>query len=94
MAFPEYDTYDAIGLAELVRGGEVSATEVLEAAIERAEMVDEALNFVAHRCYEAGRERAADPGLPDGPLKGVPWMVKELASSWAGQPMTNSTRAP
>ena len=33
---------------------------------------------------------AADPNLPDGPFKGVPWLIKELATAWEGQPMTNS----
>jgi amidase len=49
MAFEDYADYDAVGLAALVRAGEVSAAEVLEAAIDRAERIDPELNFVAHR---------------------------------------------
>lgn len=90
MSFAEYSDYDATDLAALVRAGDVSASEVLETAIERAEALNPELNFLAHRCYEVGRERAGDPALPKGPLCGVPWLVKELASAWEGQPFTNS----
>lgn len=90
MTFAEYENYDAIGLADLVRRGEVSAAEVMDAAIERAQRWNPALNFLAHEAFEQARTAAADPALPQGPLMGVPWLVKELASSWGGQPMTNS----
>ncbi len=90
MTIDNYGDYDATALAGLVRGGEVSASEVIESAIECAEVANPALNFLAHEAYDAGRAAAADPALPDGPLKGVPFLVKELASSWAGQPFTNT----
>ncbi|MGE0483366.1 MAG: amidase [Gammaproteobacteria bacterium] len=90
MAFSEYGDHDAVGLAALVRAGEVSAAEVVEEAIARAERIDPELNFLAHRAYEVARERARDPALPMGPLVGVPWLVKELATAWGGQPYTNS----
>ena len=35
MSFDEYERYDALGLAEKVRQGEVSPEELLEAALER-----------------------------------------------------------
>lgn len=89
MAFSEYGDYDAVGLAALVRAGDVSASEVLEEAIARTAAVNPQLNFLAHEAFDVARRAAADPGLPDGPLKGVPWLVKELASSWGGQPFTN-----
>ncbi|MCB1747057.1 MAG: amidase, partial [Gammaproteobacteria bacterium] len=90
MAFSEYGDYDAVGLAALVRAGEISALEVLEEAIARAERIDPQLNFLAHRAFDVARERARDPALPMGPLAGVPWLVKELATAWGGQPFTNS----
>ena len=90
VALPEYDQYDAVGIAELVRAGKLSAREVLEEAIARAEAVNPALNFLAHRAYEVARAAADSPHLPRGPLMGVPWLVKELASSWGDQPFTNS----
>ncbi len=91
MALPEYDQYDGVGLAELVRSGQLSPREVLDEAITRAEAVNPALNFLAHRAYDVARAAADDPKLPRGPLMGVPWLVKELASMWGGQPFTNSS---
>ena len=89
MAFEEYGDYDGVGLAELVKKGEISAREVVDEAIERAEVVNPRLNFLTHRAYEMAREVADNPALPDGPLKGVPWLLKELASPWEGHPNTN-----
>ena len=90
MAFDDYDEYDAIGLAELVKSKQVSAREVLDEAIRRTEAINPQLNFLAHEAFEVARAAADDKALPDGPLKGVPWLVKELASSWEGQPFTNT----
>ncbi len=90
MAIPEYDSLDAHGLAALVRAKEVSPREVIEEAIRRAEAVNPALNFIAHRAYDEALALADSPQLPHGPLRGVPWLVKELATSWAGQPWTNA----
>ena len=77
-----YGSLDGMGLAALVRQGEVSPSEVLEEAIRRAEAVNGTLNFLTYKAYEEGREMAADPALPDGPFKGVPWLVKEIATDW------------
>ena len=52
MAFPEYGEYDGVGLAALVRSGQVSAREVLDEAIRRAEAVNPALNFLCHKAYD------------------------------------------
>ena len=89
MALNDYDQYDAVGLAALVRNGEVHAREVLEEAIRRAESVNPTLNFLTARGYDAARTAADAAARPRGPLAGVPWLVKELASSWGGQPFTN-----
>ena len=90
MAFNDYDEYDGIGLAELVKSKQVSAREVLDEAIRRTEVINPQLNFLAHEAFDVARAAADDKALPDGPLKGVPWLVKELASSWEGQPFTNT----
>ena len=89
MAFDDYGEYDALGLAELVKTKKVSPREVLDEAIRRAEAVNPKLNFLNHKAYELARETADDPKLPDGPLSGVPWLVKDLATGWTGQPVTN-----
>ncbi|SVD99678.1 uncharacterized protein METZ01_LOCUS452532, partial [marine metagenome] len=90
MSFPEYENYDAIGLAELVKKKEISPLEIMDEAIRRSENLNPKLNFFTVETYDEGRRMAKDPKLPDGPFKGVPWLVKELATAWEGQPMTNS----
>ncbi|HEY6005258.1 MAG TPA: amidase [Anaeromyxobacter sp.] len=86
--FPDYERYDALGLAELVRTRQVSAEEVLAAAIERVERRNPALNAVVARMYDEARA-AVRAGLPDGPLTGVPYLLKDLGVLWAGTPTTN-----
>ena len=85
-----YGKLDGMGLAALVKKGEVSASEVLEEAIRRAEAVNGTLNFLTYKAYEEGRKMAADPALPDGPFRGVPWLVKEIATDWEGLQNTNA----
>ncbi len=75
--FKEYENYDAIGLAELIRNGEVTAEEVLEAAIARCDARNPALNAVVQELYDHGREMAVRD-LPSGPLAGVPYLIKDL----------------
>ena len=67
MTFPDYEQYDALGLAELVRRRQVSPAELLEAAIERVEARNAAVNAVMMPLYDYGRAAIA-AGLPDGPF--------------------------
>src|SRR5581483_8344215 len=76
---------DATGLAELVETGEVSALDLVDAAIARIEAVNPALNAVIHPSFERARERAAQP-LPSGPFRGVPFLVKDLIAHAEGEP--------
>jgi fatty acid amide hydrolase 2 len=75
-----------VELARKIRDREVSATEVVDAHIERIEAVNPRLNAVVVRCYEDARRVARDvdrrlaAGQPVGPLAGVPATVKELIS--------------
>jgi len=77
LTYEEYAAHDAVGLAALVHKGEVSAAEVLEAAIARAEAVNPAINAVVLKHYELARQALA-AGTPSGPLAGVPWLLKDL----------------
>jgi len=86
---------DASAQAELVAGGEVSATDLVEAAIERIEEFDAPLNSVVVRWYDDARVAAADV---DGRLArgervplfaGVPTLLKDLWAHSVGHPMTN-----
>jgi amidase len=82
----ELATLDATAQAELVRRGELSARELVEAAIARIEAVDPELNAVIHRFFEEGLERS-EAELPEGPFTGVPFLLKDLGVSFAGQPL-------
>ena len=85
--FADYEQFDALGLADLVRRRRVSPTELLDAAIERVEARNGAVNAVVLRLYDHARRVIAD-GLPDGPFTGVPFLLKDLTASLAGVPTT------
>jgi amidase len=89
--FSEFEAYDALGLAELVRLKKVSPAELLEAAIARVEARNSAVNAVTMPLYDLARAAIAD-GLPSGPFTGVPFLMKDLTASIAGVRMTRSSR--
>jgi Asp-tRNA(Asn)/Glu-tRNA(Gln) amidotransferase A subunit family amidase len=89
--FAEYEQYDALGLADLVRRKEVTPSELLEAAIERVEARNPAVNAVIMKLYDYG-QKAIDNGLPDGPFRGVPLLMKDLTSPIAGVRMTRGSK--
>src|SRR5690349_4289078 len=80
--------HDAVGIAELVRRGEVGAREVEAAAIARVRHVDPTLNAVAHEAFERPR-RSPDS---DAPLFGVPTFVKDNTDV-AGMPSNHGSAA-
>ncbi|MGB2851841.1 MAG: amidase [Solirubrobacterales bacterium] len=73
-------------MAELVGSGEASPSELVEAAIERVEQVNGELNAVIHPLFDEARQ-AAKGEIPDGPFKGVPFLLKDLGAAFAGQPL-------
>src|SRR5271167_3869615 len=77
MAFKEYGSYDAVGLADLVRKKQVSPKELLDEAIARTAKVDPKINAVVVKHYDYA-ERQIENGLPDGPFTGVPFLLKDL----------------
>ena len=81
--FTEFDQYDGIGLAELMRRREVTPDEVLEAAIARVEARNPAVNAVVARLYDEARA-AIRAGLPAGPFTGVPYLLKDLGAHYTG----------
>lgn len=89
--FPEYENYDALGLAELVRNGEVTAAELLDAAIARAEMRNPTVNAIVDKLYDHGRDTIA-AGLPDGPFTGVPYLLKDIGGVLGGYVQTRGSR--
>lgn len=75
----DYESHDAVGLAELVAEGETTSAELVEMAIERVEALNPSLNAVVVKRYEQARRRAAAGGH-SGPFRGVPFLTKDLAS--------------
>jgi Amidase len=78
MRFEEYRRSDAVALAGLVGKGEVSAGELLDVAIDRAEAVNPKINAIVHKQYEQAHATIGK-GLPNGPLAGVPYLIKDLS---------------
>ncbi len=91
MGFSEYDRYDALGLAELIAKKAVSAREVVDAAIARAEALNPALNAVVFEAYEQARE-IATKDLPQGPFTGVAMFLKDLRAGARGMPTRSGSR--
>src|SRR5688500_17034462 len=82
---------DATALAELVRNGDVAPIALVDAAIARIEQLDPQLNAVIHRRFDLAREDARGT-LPDGPFRGVPFLVKDALCATAGDPYHAGTR--
>ena len=91
MSMNDYSDYDGLGLADLVARKEVSPAELVEAAIERVERHNPSLNAVVYKGYEDARKAAQGP-LPDGPFKGVPFLIKDLGMPVAGWPRSSGSR--
>jgi amidase len=89
--FIDYDKYDGLGLAELVRKKEIKPADLVEEAISRIERLNPQLNVVIYKMYELAR-KAVDGDLPDGPFKGVPFLMKDILMAYAGVPLTNGSR--
>src|SRR5216684_2015045 len=90
-SLPEYDRLDATDLAAMVRRKEVSPPELVEAAIERVEARNPPLNAVVGRCYERARQQARG-ALPEGPFRGVPFLLKDMLAVDGGICTSNACR--
>ncbi|MEM8786202.1 MAG: amidase family protein, partial [Pseudomonadota bacterium] len=91
MGFETYAEYDGLGLAELVRRGEVSPEELVDAAIATIERHNPTLNAVV----AIMRDHALDEikqGLSPGPFKGVPFLVKEFGMHFKGMTTAAGSR--
>jgi amidase len=87
----EYARHDATGLAELVARKEVTAAELLEAALARAEALNPRVNAINIPMTEIARTRVAT--ALNGPFGGVPFLLKDIHQEYAGVPDTAGCRA-
>jgi amidase len=91
MKLEEYSKYDGIGLAELVSRKEVTAKELKDTALEGIAKVNPVLNAIVKSLpEEAEREIAGE--LPNGPFRGVPFLIKEVLLHAAGIPLSMGSR--
>lgn len=91
MEYSEYRRFDAVGLAELVAKREVSAGELLDVAINRAEQVNPKINAIVRPMYDIARKRVTEE--LDGPFAGVPFLLKDLMQNYAGVPTGSGSGA-
>ncbi len=88
----DYANYDALGLAQLIKNKDISATELLETAIVQAEQENPAINAIITKLYDFAHQQIKQ-GLPEGPFSGVPFLLKDLLSSLEGTPLSNGSAA-
>lgn len=86
-----YVKMDAMAQAALVRKGEVSSLELVDAAIARIEALNPKINAVVSTRFEKARALASSGEIPDGPFTGVPFLIKDL-SELEGEPLTYGSR--
>ncbi len=86
----QYEEHDAVGLAERVARREVSPEELLDAALAKAAAVNPSLNALVHLAPDVARRHIVD-GLPDGPLRGVPFLLKDLGCEAVDFPGSNGS---
>jgi amidase len=88
----DYANYDALGLAQLIKDKEISATELLDTAIARAEQENPAINAIITKLYDFGHQQIKQ-GLPEGPFLGVPFLLKDWLTPLEGTPLSNGSAA-
>ena len=91
MNFEQYASYDALGLAERVRTGEATPADLLDTALARLESQNPTLNAVVIPMLDEARA-SLSAGLPDGPFRGVPFLLKDLYLQYEGVRTTNGCR--
>jgi amidase len=83
---------DGTAQAELVRKGAISPLELIDSAIARIEKLNPQLNAVITPSFEKARALAKSGAIPDGPFRGVPFLLKDLICASAGDPLYMGTR--
>ncbi|MGV3480059.1 MAG: amidase [Sphingobium sp.] len=91
MTHDEYVAHDAMGLAKLVADRQVSASELLDAALARTAAVNPEIHALNHLFENRARADIAN-GLAAGPFHGVPFVLKDLYMAYAGEPTANGSR--
>ncbi|MGE0820815.1 MAG: amidase [Candidatus Binatia bacterium] len=88
----ELATLDATAQAELVRNGQVKPSELVDRAIARIEKLNPQLNAVITPLFDKARAQVTAPTLPNGPFRGVPFLLKDLGCHSDGDPYHEGCR--
>ncbi|MBS0275256.1 MAG: amidase [Proteobacteria bacterium] len=91
MPFAEYDKHDALGLGALVKQRMVSASELVDEALARAERINPKINAIIFKAFDAARA-VAKKNTSDGPFSGVPMLLKDMRAGAVGMPTRNGSR--
>ncbi len=89
--FQEYSQYDGLGLAGLIHKRKISPAEVIEEAIRRIEAYNPRLNAINYKTYDQAR-KAVQGKLPEGPFRGVPFLLKDIHATMEGVPTSCGSR--
>ncbi|MGZ4513808.1 MAG: amidase [Mycobacterium sp.] len=92
MHLDEYMSLDATALAELVERKQVTPSELLALARQRADAVNPRLNAIVRRLGDVADRQAVDPNLR-GPFAGVPFVIKDLGQEYRGFPTSSGSRS-
>ncbi|WP_216827662.1 amidase [Alkalihalobacterium elongatum] len=87
-----YKSYDALGLAELVKSKQVQPKELLEQAIQVIEQQNPHLNAVIHKMYEQAEKMIETKELT-GRFAGVPMLLKDITQEIEGEPITSGSKS-
>ena len=90
--YKDFDSYDALGLAELVRNKLASPKELLEAAITRVDSTNPEINAVVCEMYDEAHDYLSSDLPEGGTFRGVPFLLKDFVATYRGVPTTNGSR--
>src|SRR5258707_1997744 len=91
MGFDDYASYDAVGLAALIKTRKITASEAMDAAIARAERLNPTLNAIVFQDHAGARAAAAGKSAK-GPFGGVPTLLKDMRANVVGWPTRSGSR--
>ena len=92
ISFDEYAAQDGLSLGALVSKQEVTATELLDAAIARAARVNPAINAIIYEFHDLARQMARERGNGTGAFEGVPFLLKDILGDITGVPSRAGSR--
>src|SRR3984885_5891499 len=91
MKLGEYLQHDAVGLAECVARGEISAGELLDLALRQSAAAQSKTNAICRLMEDEARSQLKKPLA--APFAGVPFLIKDCAQDYAGLPTTYASRS-